>query len=495
MYRVVIVDDEEPVLDSFAFILEKESADFSLCGKARSGTEAIRIISDVKPDLVFMDIQMPGIDGIEAITHLRQHFPEIVFILATAYERFDIAQRAIPLGVFSYLVKPISRKALVEELHRVKAHLEQTQEHSNMQLQEIRFLQKTKDDIKNKFLEGLAWGDPSRADWEVFARPFGIKTERGTIRLLEIRGELTEVDREEVFERLREKIQFKFNCFCRRIAGRLALFFPDDQSLDKLDSCISSEVTEFQQLDIAAGKGGTYHYTRLGESFSEACQLLHDISTDHDRSRSERGEMQCICAAFLRADFDGGMSLFEDFCTRVFRRDAFDVAKAKMVALFTLLLSGIDEQTLSNGQVGLNPAEAIMGLRSIEEWRRWSSEALNSLQAPLQRRNSEALPAHLSKALSIIHAQYDQPIQLSSIADECQITPSYLCRLFNENLGTPFVEYLTRYRIEQAKILLRDRTIPVKEAATRVGFRDPNYFSRIFRRYVGVSPSELVNKR
>ncbi len=116
MYQVMIVDDEEPVLDSFAYILEKDVTDFALCGKARSGIEAVNMIQKLSPDLVFMDIQMPGIDGLEAIRQVRQLVPNTIFILATAYERFDIAQKAIPLGVFSYMVKPVSRKMLLDEL-------------------------------------------------------------------------------------------------------------------------------------------------------------------------------------------------------------------------------------------------------------------------------------------------------------------------------------------------------------------------------------------
>ena len=123
MYRVVIVDDEEPVLDSFGYIFGKYINDFILCGKARSGTEAVKEIKDKNPDVVFMDIQMPGMDGIEAIRQLRPLFPQVIFILATAYERFDIAQKAIPLGVFSYLVKPVSRAKILEELEKVKKEL------------------------------------------------------------------------------------------------------------------------------------------------------------------------------------------------------------------------------------------------------------------------------------------------------------------------------------------------------------------------------------
>jgi len=110
----MIVDDEEPVLDSFSFIFKKYINAFSLCGIARTGLEAIKEIKDKNPDLVFMDIQMPGMDGMETIRQLRPLFPHIIFILATAYERFDIAQKAIELGVFSYLVKPVSRNKILQ---------------------------------------------------------------------------------------------------------------------------------------------------------------------------------------------------------------------------------------------------------------------------------------------------------------------------------------------------------------------------------------------
>ncbi|MEJ5188849.1 MAG: response regulator, partial [Breznakiellaceae bacterium] len=124
MYRVLIVDDEEPVLESFSFLLEKEAPTFMLAGKARTGYEALRVIHELRPDVVFMDINIPGIDGIKVIEEVHQLVPETVFILSTAYERFDLAQRALPLGVFAYLVKPISRKIFQQTLDAVKHHLE-----------------------------------------------------------------------------------------------------------------------------------------------------------------------------------------------------------------------------------------------------------------------------------------------------------------------------------------------------------------------------------
>lgn len=136
-----------------------------------------------------------------------------------------------------------------------------------------------------------------------------------------------------------------------------------------------------------------------------------------------------------------------------------------------------------------------MPLGSVEEWRSWSSETLRSLERLLKEPEARRLPPHLAKALSLVHSKFNEPIQLSSIAEECQISASYLCRLFSEHLGTSFVEYLTRYRIDRAMLLLRDDRCSVKETSGLVGFQDPNYFSRVFRRYVGLSPSELAGRR
>jgi len=495
MYRVVIVDDEEPVLDSFSYILERECEAFALSGKARSGTEAVKLICEVKPDVVFMDIQMPGIDGIDAISEIRQQLPEIVFVLATAYERFDIAQKAIPLGVFSYLVKPISRKAFVSELDRVKTHLDRIKERNTLQLQDIKLLQKSKEELKNRLLGGLAWRNPTQEDWEVFSRSFSLGSDCGAIRLIEIVGEVSEKARDSIFGSLREKLQFKFNCPHCLVASRLLFYFPEDQLLDRVDRHLELLIAQQRCTSITVGRGGIYPSSSLSSSYSEALDDLRtQVAKDKNR-RTERDEMSSICTALLKEDFARGVATLDDFSARIFRTNSFEMAKAKMVALFTLLWTNFDEWSTPGTHVEFNPAEAIMQLKDVDEWREWSTGALLELEGKLRLHRVDSLPYHLSKALSIIHRDYSHPIQLSSIAQACQITSSYLCRLFSEHLGTTFVEYITRYRIERATILLQMDGLSIKETALSVGFQDPNYFSRVFRRYVGVSPSDLIRTR
>jgi len=490
----MIVDDEEPVLDSFSFIIQKNIDSFVLCGKARSGTEAIRMAAEEKPDVVFMDIQMPGMDGVEAISRIREQYPDILFILATAYERFDIAQRVIPMGVFSYLVKPISKKTLIGEFQRIKEHLDKTRE-SHQHITDTLLFQKTREEEKEKFLNSLLWGNPTEKEWENFSTVFSLKGNRGAVYLLEITNEIPAAEEEKIYSKISEKMQFKYNCFHLINRGRLMLFFPEEQSLSRLDFHIEEATSGIEPTKLKLGKGGIYPINSLGLSYQEAEEPFRTVQETDSGFLNERNTMERICKHFLHADIQQGLTLFEEFWTEVFKKESFQVAKAKMVVFFSMLFSQIDSQVLLAGNLNIDPAEQIMALESIQEWQRWSSEVLVQYTNWINHNREKNFPYPLVNALAIIHEQYTQPIQLSSVAAECKITAGYLSRLFSEHLGTSFTDYLNRFRIDQSLILLKEKNRSVKEVSYMVGYQDPNYFSRIFRRFLGMTPSELISRR
>jgi two-component system response regulator YesN len=98
VYSVLIVDDEEPVLESYSYLIETALDDFEISATARSGTEALAAAHQRRPDVVLMDIAMPGMDGLDTIREMQHEFPEALYILSTAYERFDLAQRRFRCG-------------------------------------------------------------------------------------------------------------------------------------------------------------------------------------------------------------------------------------------------------------------------------------------------------------------------------------------------------------------------------------------------------------
>jgi len=165
-----------------------------------------------------------------------------------------------------------------------------------------------------------------------------------------------------------------------------------------------------------------------------------------------------------------------------------------MVAIFTLLLQDIDNHILIKSNFNIDPAEEIMPLNSIGEWEKWAANAMKELFNLLETQKNHTYPKPLKKALSYIAENFNKQLQLTLVAEECVVSGSYLSRLFSEHLDTKFIDYVNRYRINQAVLLLRDNNMSIKEASFLVGYQDPNYFSRIFRKFMGISPSEYEKR-
>jgi two-component system response regulator YesN len=488
----MIVDDEEPVLESFSYILEKGIPDFELCGVARSGTEAIEIIPGLKPDLIFMDIQMPGLDGIETITIIRKQHPNIVFILASAYERFDIAQKAIPLGVFNYLVKPVSRKALVDEFVKVKAQLDGMREKNDFQLKEAQYAHKMRDEEKKRFLLGLAWVSPGEQEWGEFARLFSIKGDLGAIMLFKIVNPLPESEIEKAYRSLTHQLQYKFNCLSAILAGQMILFFHETDESEKIEQHIEKALESVGKFDSRFGMGKFRHYSALSESYREAFEQLRNLEGKTASAPRQRREIRDLCEKFRFSDWNEVLPIYEKHWTDIFISNDFLVAKAKMIAFFVHLMNELDRDPKVQCDIDMDPAEEIIGLSSIQKWQQWSSYMMDRLRFIIKENKDQYYPRPLSLAVNHIKENYAKPLQLSLVAEQCEISQGYLSRLFSEYLNTTFIDYLNTLRINEAVRLLRNEKKSIKEISHIVGYSDPNYFSRIFRRYLNVSPSELA---
>lgn len=124
MYKVILVEDEEPVREAIRDIIDWNSLGLSLVGEARDGREALEIISKVEPDIILTDIYMPFVDGLELIEKAKGIVPTAKFIIITGYEKFEYARRAIKLNVSNYILKPITSSELTDILRKAKEELD-----------------------------------------------------------------------------------------------------------------------------------------------------------------------------------------------------------------------------------------------------------------------------------------------------------------------------------------------------------------------------------
>ena len=113
MYKIMIADDEGIVIDSLKFVLEKEFGKECTIEFAKTGRSVIELAENFRPDISIMDIQMPGINGIDAMKEIREKDKDVIFIVMSAYDKFDYATEAIKLGVLDYITKPMEKNRII----------------------------------------------------------------------------------------------------------------------------------------------------------------------------------------------------------------------------------------------------------------------------------------------------------------------------------------------------------------------------------------------
>ncbi|GAB1483206.1 hypothetical protein MASR2M78_20220 [Treponema sp.] len=479
MYRVLIVDDEEPVLDSYAFLLKAAGSDFILAGKGRSGYEAIQLIHELKPDLVFMDINIPGMDGIDVIAELHEKYPQTVFILSTAYERFDLAQRAIPLGVFAYLVKPVSKKTFLDTLESVRLVLDKRS--PPLPLQGTEYAEK-------QFLREAIWKPMDAKEWETYRGLFSFHSDKGIVMLMEAEEDAARWGRELVAQ-----LSFRHRCLYTQHLHRIVFFIPEDLDRHALQALMTQAMKAVvpEGLFCAFALGSVQQGLELHLSCAEALEELRRKRSRVDVQLRERLRIAQLRRKIGIAELEEVQKLFVALWEEIFACYDFSVAKAKMVGFFSLLMDdGMGCFSCgSEEEPPFSPAEEIMPLRDLEEWTQWSRQSIADLQSLFSLRRSSNFPLPLVKAISYINGHFTEQVQLSSVADAAQVSGAYLSRLFTEHLHSTFVDFVTELRIGRAEELIRESRMSIKEIAYAVGYQDPNYFTKIFRKATGLVPS------
>jgi two-component system, response regulator YesN len=435
-YRVLVADDEEIERRALERILSSEGPTGIEILEAANGAEAVEAAASAGGalDAAFLDIRMPGIDGIEAARRLREMMPGLPIIFLTAHDSFEYARSALRLRVEDFLLKPASAAEVLGALSRATARGREGEREGAAQEDarpEAALLESAVSYMADEIRASLAAG---RVDAE------------GIARYAELRGG----------------------------GGHLAAVVAIRAECSAAASCGIASLVE--------------------RALSRAGRIA--LAGSGDLAGSGRGPGEggpaCLCAvaadagdaeAWLRPELESVIEL---------ARSELGVAIA------------IGAVAPATGPAGRhNPGEVLSGgslaraaLRALAVAGSARSLVLLSIASSQDRSESAAREdgappgATAARALELMEARYAEDLSLDGVAAELGVSPSHLSRLLGRQAGLGFADCLGRLRVEKAKAFLCAGRTSVKEAAAMVGFRDPAYFARVFRRFSGKSPAE-----
>lgn len=473
MYRVIIADDEPWIVYSLVHSIDWEALGFTICATAENGPQALENCLSLQPDVLFSDIRMPGLDGLELLEKLRKELPDIEVVFISGYAEFSYAQQAVRHGAADYLIKQVSAKQLTDTLVRLKERLEQK---AGSTLNDIYFALLDEDDTL------------SVAEWAKYCAHY-----RSYPHFRFITFSAKEL--EEVYW-MKECWTPEFGQLLLR-TGRnkysaLVGYSSEDGYLNWI-----ARLTEKNTGHIGISKevSENYPFTSLHRqadiAFYTAMMAGTDSALTYSREYPYGSEQQIT--EYIR--------LFEEDL----KNNDINMC-APLLMQIGLLCKGLmldRAADIFNQLLGLFKRYRPLDADALEacSCRRLATEfpsieaAFDFLKQNLQTSENSNLTEFLGQnILQYIDAHYTEDLRLPDLAARYHFSPSYFSTLFKKHTGTTLTRYVTAKRIALAKSLLNESDISIQEVVERIGYNDYFQFIKVFKREVGITPGHYRNK-
>lgn len=458
--RIVIAEDELIERKALKKLIEDNIADMEVVGEAANGRMAIELAKSKMPDIMFMDIKMPGINGLEAIERIHKINPDIKFILVSAYDSFDFAKEAMQYGIKHYILKPEKNVEIIEALLQTKREIEEER-------QETEAIKQSEFMMKDYLLNGLM-KDPVPV--QVVEQ---IKKEFPSITccwFMVVRSKVNGINKkvngltDEVFLYTTDDDQHTF-CFLAK------------SSWDKADQLRFVRILyEKLQQEAAIGIGEIcQHVQVLPQSYQQAyvACLQHN---NHEKRGYGFSQSPEIHPGIIKEIHDEVVKGHGDQAIALFKKYDSLFKTTRKEDLYMRIKQSLKERNLE-----LNTT--FTSIQTVSDWQLFLQVSSMKMSNYYHSRQ------YKTQVENYIEAHFNEPLRLEQVAEAVQLSPNYFSNLFKEEFGENFSEYLTKIRMEKAKQLIEKNEFALKEIAFKVGYRDPNYFSRVFKRYFHESPT------
>lgn len=535
MLKIFLVEDEMVVREGIKNKIDWAEHGFEFAGEASDGELAYPLIQKLRPDVLITDIKMPFMDGLELARLVRQEIPRMKIIILSGYDEFQYAKEAIAIGVTEYLLKPVASAKIVETIQHVKKIIDEERLQETY-LQRYRQEMQEQAGLENKrFFEELVSGKQSVSDLLKKAKDLGFEliAQNYQIVLFKFFKEMGVNDLySEKLVQLQKKLEEHLGgqpnvLFFERGLEGYALLVKGSAEIpaEAASRACAERITQiFQQ------EPGIYYFIGIGEP---VCRLLEIPKAFDTASRAfayhyifEKSRVVNYCEMRkLSATQDADISLktldtskidkmiVERFLksgsrenTDHFVEDYFESLGTVHIQSFLFrqyivmdirLAAAAFLEELGHGQSTLiercGDLDRVVGMAStVQDAKSYVKTVLSETLALRDLFSRKKYDGLLQRAQEYIRKNYScDDISLNHVAQAVNISPTHFSAIFSQETGETFIEYLTGVRMEKAKELLRCSGMKSSEISYAVGYKDPHYFSYLFKKMQGCTPSEF----
>lgn len=531
LYNILLVDDEADVLQAMKKKIDWEAMGFCLAGTAENGQEALEMAEQLHIDVVMTDIKMPYMDGLTLCKKLKENYRNMKVVIYSGFDDFEFAREAVHLEAEEYLLKPISSKDMEKVLTKIRKKLdEEFDEHRNMnKLYEYyqKSLPAMQEQLFMSILEGKVTGDRAKAMLDTYE----MKLDAPCYAVAVLYTEAMNRDIQEKAIPIREGQLLTLSL--KDIAqdylnGRMkfysVIYLEEVIILFMLDKKEDMD-TVLYHLDQVCKMGSRVLKASVTAAVGQPCDSLDSLTTSYQEAgnameyRTIMGMNQVLYIRDIEPSPKDSVSFMEyDFqnlvrAVKLGDRDETDAAIKQFIEnikgfsltpnQYQLICMELSTELMKIGRSYKLRTKQIFGEGnhipwqeiykhlSVDELESWLQEICTNLRHTLRHERTDSTLKLTEQAKAYIEEHYkENDLSAETLCRYLNVSAAYFSTIFKKEVGLSFVAYLTKIRLEHAVELLRTTEDKTYVIANEVGYTEPNYFSYVFKKQYGISPSK-----
>lgn len=543
MLKIFLAEDEVIVRETIKRMIPWENLGFELVGEAADGEMALPLLLRQKPDLLITDIKMPFMDGLTLAKVAKKEIPGLKVVILSGYDDFNYAKQAINIGVEDYLLKPITKNALIERLTEIRSRYEHEKTQKEYYEKFHREMQAYEKNSSRDFFEALVSGSMDMMEIYRRSEKLGLDIVAEAYNVLiftmnceedfsgqregysEWETESLEL-LEEFFSENTSAMLFRCNIFSYGvlIKGQKETIGENTRSCVSEIQRILDRKEQKRQWFVAAGEpverlsqiqksyysasrafSQRYLYDENILYYDEMASMEKKNVTEDDSTYLQKVDVNALNPAILQKFLSNGLleeteNFVKDYFyaigqepleSLVFRN--YVTLNVRFSVMSFLKEIGCDTRTLEQEDTEDVLSESS---KSLENAIAYAEKIISQAIALRDQNSGNKNRSILKTAVDFIDSHYtEEDMSLNKAANAANVSANHFSALFSQNMGQTFIEYLTNLRMNKAKEYLRCTSMRSSEIAGEIGYKDAHYFSYLFKKTQGMTPSDYRKAR
>ena len=543
MLKIFLAEDEVIVRETIKRMIPWENLGFELVGEAADGEMALPLLLRQKPDLLITDIKMPFMDGLTLAKVAKKEIPGLKVVILSGYDDFNYAKQAINIGVEDYLLKPITKNALIERLTEIRSRYEHEKTQKEYYEKFHREMQAYEKNSSRDFFEALVSGSMDMMEIYRRSEKLGLDIVAEAYNVLiftmnceedfsgqregysEWEAESLEL-LEEFFSENTSAMLFR----CNIISYGVLIKGQKETIGENTRSCVSEiqrildRKEQKRQWFVAAGEpverlsqiqksyysasrafSQRYLYDENILYYDEMASMEKKNVTEDDSTYLQKVDVNALNPVILQKFLSNGLleeteNFVKDYFyaigqepleSLVFRN--YVTLNVRFSVMSFLKEIGCDTRTLEQEDTEDVLSESS---KSLENAIAYAKKIISQAIALRDQNSGNKNRSILKTAVDFIDSHYmEEDMSLNKAANAANVSANHFSALFSQNMGQTFIEYLTNLRMNKAKEYLRCTSMRSSEIAGEIGYKDAHYFSYLFKKTQGMTPSDYRKAR